>query len=157
MPPPGPPDTRDGLGAVKDHTGDPVVRFRRRHRRREAAELWHPVVDTQPTGTISVAWDQADTPAEAEIEAVGRAAAGRLVWLSLPTSSPWRHPIEMLWRQLRREVPPGELCASLDARLKAAPACVARDHQRTGRVRSIIGAHAAYLSWLYLASSIGNP
>ena len=39
-----------------------------------------------------------------EVEAVVRAAAGRLVLLYLPTYSPWLNPIEMLWRHFRREV-----------------------------------------------------
>ena len=56
------------------------------------------------TGTIDVAWDNADTHQDDEVEAVVRAAAGRLVLLYLPTSSPWLNPIEMLWRHFRREV-----------------------------------------------------
>lgn len=39
-----------------------------------------------------------------EVEAVVRAAAGRLVLLYLPTYSPWLNPIEMLWRHFRRKV-----------------------------------------------------
>jgi putative transposase len=49
----------------------------------------------------------------------------------------------MLWRQVRREVTHCELFASLDALLKAAHAFFDRYNQRTGRVLSIIGAHAA--------------
>jgi hypothetical protein len=41
------------------------------------------LVDKQPTGTIYVAWDHADTHADDEVEAVVRAAAGRLVLLYL--------------------------------------------------------------------------
>ena len=39
IPTPGQPYKRDGLGAVNDHTGETVVLFRRRKRRREVAEL----------------------------------------------------------------------------------------------------------------------
>jgi transposase len=143
IPTPGQPYKRYGLGAVNDHTGDTVVRFRRRNRRREVAELLQALVDQHRTGTIDVAWDHADTHADAEIEAVIRAAAGRVVLLYLPTYSPWLNPIAMLWRHFRREVTHGELLASLDALLKAAHAFFERDNQDTEGVLSIIGAQAA--------------
>jgi len=101
------------------------------------------LVDKHPTGTIYVAWDHADTQADDAVEAVVRAAAGRLVRLYLPTYSPWLNPIEMLWRHFRREVTPGELFVSLDALLKAAHAFFDRYKQDSERVFSIIGAHAA--------------
>jgi DDE superfamily endonuclease len=85
IPTPGQPYKRDGLGAVNDHTGETVVLFRRRKRRQEVAELLQSLVDTHPTGTIYVAWDNADTHADDDVEAVVRAAAGRLVRLYLPT------------------------------------------------------------------------
>ena len=141
--PPGQPYKRDGLGAVHDHTGETVVLFRRRKRRREVAELVQALVDKQPTGTIYAAWDNADTHADDEVEAVVRAAAGRLVLLYVPTSSPWLNPIEMRWRQFRREVTHGELFVSLDALVKAAHALCDRHHQCSERVLSIIGVHAA--------------
>ena len=81
IPTPGQPYKRDGLGAVNYHTGETVVLFRRRKRRQEVAELWQALVDTHPTGTIDVAWDNADTQADDDVEAVVRAAAGRLVRL----------------------------------------------------------------------------
>lgn len=115
------------------HTGETVGLCRRRKRRREVAELLQALVDKHPTGTISVAWDHADTHAEAAIDAVGRAAAGRLAVLYLPTYSPWLNPMARLWRHFRREVPHGELLASLDALLKAAYACFDRDNQDTAR------------------------
>ena len=90
-----------------------------------------------------MAWAKADTQADDAIEAVVRAAAGRVVLLYLPTSSPWLNPIEMWWRQFRREVTHGELFASLEALLKAAHAFFDRYNQSTERVLSIIGAHAA--------------
>jgi putative transposase len=65
--------------------------------------------------TISVAWENADTHGDHEVEAVVRAAAGRLVLLYVPTYSPWLTPIELLWRHFRREVTHGELFVSLDA------------------------------------------
>jgi putative transposase len=131
------------LGAVNYHTGETVVLFRRRTRRRAVAERLQALVDKQLTGTIYVAWDNADTHADAEIEAVVRAAAGRLVLLYLPTYSPWLNPIEMRWRHFRREVTHGELLASLDALLKAAHAFFDRYNQDTAGVLSIIGAYAA--------------
>jgi transposase len=119
------------------------VLFRRRKRRREVAELLQALVDKHPTETIYVAWDNADTHADDEVEAVVRAAAGRLVLLYLPTYSPWLNPIEMLWRHFRREVTHGELFVSLDALLKAAHAFFDRYNQSKERVLSISGAHAA--------------
>jgi transposase len=143
LPPPGQPNKRSGLGAVNYHTSETVVLFRRRKRRREVAELLQALVDKHPTGTIYVAWDNADTHAEDEIEAIVRAAAGPLVRLYLPTYSPWLNPIERLWRQFRREVTHCELLASLDALRKAAHAFFDRYNRHTARVLSIIGAHAA--------------
>jgi transposase len=143
IPTPGQPYKRYGLGAVNYHTGETVVLFRRRKRRQEVTELLQTLVDKHPTGTIYVAWDNADTHADNEVEAVVRAAARRLVLLYLPTYSPWLNPIEMLWRQFRREVTPCELFASLDALLKAAHAFFDRYNQSTACVLSIIGAQAA--------------
>jgi hypothetical protein len=60
-----------------------------------------------------------------------------------PTYSPWLNPLEMRWRQCRREVTHGALFVSLDALLKVAHACFDRYNQRTKRVLAIIGAHAA--------------
>ena len=134
IPTPGQPYKRYGLGAVNYHTGETMVLFRRRKRRKEVADMLQALVDHYPTGTISVAWDHADTHADDEVEAVVRAAAGRLVLLYLPTYSPWLNPIEMLWRQFRREVTHGELFASVDALLKAAHAFFDRDNQCTERV-----------------------
>jgi putative transposase len=85
LPTPGQPYKRYGLGAVNYQAGATVVLFRRRKRHKEVAELLQALVDTHPIGTIYVAWDNADTHADAEVEAVVRAAAGRLVLLYLPT------------------------------------------------------------------------
>ena len=85
---------RYGIGAVNYHTGETVVRFERRKRRQEIAKLLEALVAKHPTGTVYVAWDNADTHQDDEVEAVVRAAAGRLVLLYLPTYSPWLNPIE---------------------------------------------------------------
>jgi hypothetical protein len=77
-PPPGQPYKRDGLGAGNYPTGETVVLFRRRTRRREVAELLQALVDRHSTGTIYIAWDNADTHFDDDVEAVVRAAAGRL-------------------------------------------------------------------------------
>jgi hypothetical protein len=74
IPTPGQPYKRYGRGAVNDHTGETVVLFRRRKRRQEVAERLQALVDKHPTGTVSVAWDHADTHADNEVEAVVRAA-----------------------------------------------------------------------------------
>jgi DDE superfamily endonuclease len=128
MPIPGQPYKRYGLGAVNDYTGETVVLFRRRKRRREVAELWQALVDKHPTSTIYSDWENAGTHSEDEVKAIVRAAAGRLVLLSWPTYSPWLNPMEMLWRQFRREVTHGELFVSLDALVKAAHAFIDRYH-----------------------------
>jgi transposase len=131
------------LGAVNYHTGETVVWFRGRKRRREVAELLQAVVDKHPTGTIDIAWDNADTHDDDEVEAVVRAAAGRLVLLYLPTYSPWLNPIDMLWRQFRREVTHCELLVSVEALLRAAHDFFDRYNQCPQYVLSIIGSHAA--------------
>src|SRR5262245_8683434 len=143
IPTPGQPYKRYGLGAVNYHTGETVVLFRRRKRRKEVAELLQALVDKQPTGTIYVAWDNADTHEDDEVEAVVRGAAGRLVLLYLPTYSPWLNPIEMLWRHFRREVTHCELFETIDALLKAAQAFFDRYNLIPQTVRSILSAHAA--------------
>jgi transposase len=143
IPTPGQPTKRYGLGAVNYHTGETVVLFRRRKRRREVAELLQALVDKHPTGTIYIAWDNAGTHWDDEVETVIRGAAGRLVLLYLPTYSPWLNPIEMLWRQFRREVTHCELFATLTALLQAAQDFFDRYNRCPAHVLPIIGAHAA--------------
>lgn len=143
IPTPGQPTKRYGLGAVNYHTGETVVLFRRRKRRREVAELLQALVDKHPTGTIYIAWDNAGTHWDDEVETVIRGAAGRLVLLYLPTDSPWLNPIEMLWRQFRREATHCELFATLTALLQAAQDFFDRYNRCPAHVLSIIGAHAA--------------
>jgi transposase len=145
IPTPGQPRKHYGLGAVNYHTGETVVLTRRRKRRREVAELLEALLAKHPTGTVYVAWDNADTHADDEVEAVARGAAGRLVLLYLPTYSPWLNPIEMLWRHFRREVTHCELFASVQALLAATREFFDRHNRAPERVLSVIGAHPAVL------------
>lgn len=140
IPTPKQPEKRYGLGAVDYHTGETVVIFRRRKRRREVAELLEALLEKHPEETIYVAWDNSDTHEDDEVEAVVRAACGRLILLYLPTYAPWLNPIEMLWRHFRREVTHCELYVSLKALLQAAQAFFDRYNQMPQRVLSIIGA-----------------
>lgn len=140
---PGQPKKHYGIGAVNYHTGESVVLFRRRKRRREIAELLQSLLDKHPTGTIYVAWDNASTHEDDEVETVVRAAAGRLRLLYLPTYSPWLNPIEMLWRQFRREVTHCELFESVKALLGAARDFFERYNAEPSKVLSIIEAHPA--------------
>jgi putative transposase len=143
IPTPGQPTKRYGLGAVNYHSGETVVLFRTRKRRREVAELLQAILDKHPTGIIYVAWDNADTHEDDEVEAVVRSAAGRLVLLYLPTYSPWLNPIEMLWRHFRREVTHCELFESIKALVEAAQAFFARYNLSPERILSVIGVHPA--------------
>ena len=79
IPTPRQPYKRYGLGAVNYHTGETVVIFRRRKRRREVAELLEALLDRHPDETIYVAWDNSNTHQDDEVEAVIRAACGRLI------------------------------------------------------------------------------
>ena len=85
IPTPGQPDKYYGSGAGNYHTGGTVVQFQRRQRRQEIAQLLQARVQNHATGTIYVAWDSNCTHEDDEVEAVVRAAAGRLVLLYLPT------------------------------------------------------------------------
>ena len=142
IPTPGQPYKRYGLGAVNYHTGETVVLFKRRKRRREVAELLQALLDQHPTETVYVAWDNASTHEDDEVEAVVRGAAGQLVLLYLPTYSPWLNPIEMLWRHFRREVTHCELFQTMSALLQASREFFHRHNQDPGKVLSIIGSHA---------------
>ena len=137
---PGQPKKHYGIGAVNYHRGETVVLFRRRKRRREIAELLQALLDKHPDQTIYVAWDNASTHQDDEVEAVVRGAAGRLILLYLPTYSPWLNPIEMLWRHFRREVTHCELFESVEALLQAARDFFDRYNHLPQRVMSIIGA-----------------
>jgi transposase len=141
IPTPAQPTRRYGLGAVNWFTGKTVVITRPHKRRREVADLLEALLDKHRHQTVYVAWDNANTHEDDEIEAVLRGAAGRLVLLDLPTDSPWLNPIERLWRQFRREVTHCELFASIDALIQATKAFFDGYNQRPDGVRSIIGAH----------------
>jgi transposase len=143
IPTPGQPKTHYGLGAVNYHTGETVVIIRRRKRRKEVAELLQTLVDKQHTGTIYVAWDNANTHQDDEVEAVVRTAAGRVVLLYLPTYSPWLNPIEMLWRHFRREVTHCELFETVKVLIEASYNFFRRYNQSPDLVLSIIGAHSS--------------
>jgi transposase len=141
IPTPMQPTRRYGLGAVNWHTGETVVLTRRHKRRREVAELLEALLAKHRTETVYVAWDNASTHEDAEVEAVLRGAAGRLILLYLPTYSPWLNPIEMLWRHFRREVTHCELFDDIEALLEATRDFFDRTNRKPGGACSIIGAH----------------
>jgi transposase len=116
MPTPGQPAKHYGIGAVNYHSGETVGLFRRHKRRKEIAELLQALLEKHPEETVYVAWDKVTTHENADIEAVVRGAAGRLVLLYLPTYSPWLNLIEMLCRHFRREVTHCGLFESVDSR-----------------------------------------
>lgn len=142
IPTPRQPDKYYGIGGVNYHTGETLVLFRRRKRRQEIAELLQALLDKHPTGTIYVAWENADTHEDDEVEEVVWAAAGRLVLLYLPTYSPWLNPIEMLWRHFRREVTHCELFETKQALLAAAQDFFERYNQCPEKILSVIGSKA---------------
>ena len=146
IPTPAQPQRRYGIGAVNYQTGEAIVQFRRRKRRQEIAQLLEALLAKHPAGTIYVAWDNASTHEDDEVEDVVRAAAGRLVLLYLPTYSPWLNPIEMLWRHFRREVTHCELFESVKALLAAAADFFARYNQEPQKTLSIIGSNAAIVA-----------
>jgi transposase len=139
IPTPAQPKKRYGIGAVDYHTGQTVVLIRRRKRRREIAELLEALLEKHPRGKVYVAWDNAGTHEDEEVEAVLRGAAGRLILLYLPTYSPWLNPIEMLWRHFRREVTHCELFPTVKALIAATYAFFERYNRRPRDVLSIIG------------------
>jgi putative transposase len=141
IPTPGQPTKHYGIGAVNYYTGESEVIFRRHKRRREIAELLQRLLDKHRTGTVYVAWDNAGTHQDDEIEAVVRGAAGRLVLLYLPTYSPWLNPIERLWRQFRRDVTHCELFESVKALLAASRDFFDRCNQSPDKVLSIVQVH----------------
>jgi transposase len=140
---PGQQTTYYGIGAVNYYTGETVVQFQKHKRRQEIAQLLEALVEKHPTETIYVAWDNANTHEDEEVDAVVRAADGRLVLLYLPTYSPWLNPIEMVWRHFRREVTHCELFETMKALLAAAQDCFDRFNQRPHTILSVIGSHAA--------------
>jgi putative transposase len=142
IPTPGQPDRYYGIGAVNYHTGETVVHFEHRKRRKEIAALLKALLAKHPTGTVYVAWDNVGTHEDDEVEAVVRAAAGRLVLLYLPTYSPWLNPIEMLWRHFRREVTHCECFPTKQALLAAARDFFAHHNLQPQKILSVIGSKA---------------
>jgi transposase len=140
IPTPGQTKKHYGIGAVNYHTGETCVLVRRRKRRKEMAELLETLLDKHPDEVIYVAWDNANTHEDDEVEAVVRGAAGRLILLYLPTYSPWLNPIEMLWRLFRREVTHCELFESIKALIAATLAFFEACNRTPEKVRSVIGA-----------------
>ena len=137
---PGQPKKHYGIGAVNYHTGKTVVLIRRRKRRREIAELLQALLDRHPNEIVYVAWDNASSHQDDEIEAVVRGAAGQLVLLYLPTYSPWLNPIELLWRHFRREVTHCEIFENVKALINASYDFFYRYNCTPHLVLSIIGA-----------------
>lgn len=88
IPTPGQQATYYGIGAVNYYTGETVVQFQPHKRRQEIAQLLAALVEKHPTETIYVAWDNANTHEDEEVDAIVQAADGRLVLLYLPTYSP---------------------------------------------------------------------
>jgi len=140
IPTPGQTKKHYGIGAVNYHSGETVVLIRRRKRRQEIAELLEALLEKHPDETIYVAWDNANTHQDDEVEAVVRRAAGRLILLYLPTYGPWLNPIEMLWRYFRREVTHCELFESIKALIKATNDFFNQCNQQPHLVLSAIGA-----------------
>ncbi len=140
IPTPGQTKKHYGIGAVNYHSGETIVLVRRRKRRKEIAELLETLLEKHPDETVYVAWDNANTHQDDEVEAVVRGAAGRLVLLYLSTYSPWLNPIEMLWRLFRREVTHCELFESIKALIKATYEFFNRCNQHPGIVLSVVGA-----------------
>lgn len=140
IPTPGQPTKRYGIGAVNYHTGKTVVLVRRHKRRKEIAELLEALLEKHPKEKIYLAWDNANTHQDDEVEAVVRGAAGRLVLLYLPTYSPWLNPIEMLWRHFRREVTHCELFECIRKLVEASLEFFRRYNDRPEQLLSIIGA-----------------
>ena len=149
IPTPMQPTRRYGLGAVNWHTGETVVLTRQHKRRREIAEVLEALLAKHRAETVYVAWDNANTHEDAEVEAVLRGAAGRLILLYLPTYSPWLNPIEMLWRHFRREVTHCELFDNIEAMLE--PRRRALHHRRT--LHMISDDVLSGLSWKFVGRS----
>lgn len=131
---------RYGIGGINYHTGETVVIVRRRKRRSEIAEFLELLLEKHAHETVYVAWDNASTHEDDEVEAVVRGAAGRLILMYLPTYSPWLNPIEMLWRHFRREVTHCELFESVKALVEATSDFFNRYNQTPEKLLSVIGA-----------------
>ncbi|MGN6757554.1 MAG: hypothetical protein ACTHMJ_14315 [Thermomicrobiales bacterium] len=74
IPTPAQPPYRYGIGAVNDHTGETVVQFHCHKQRPALARLLGALLAKHPTGTVYVAWDNASTREDDEVEG---SSAGR--------------------------------------------------------------------------------
>jgi transposase len=137
---PGQTNKHYGIGAVNYHTGETVVLVRKRKRRKEIAELLEALLEKHPLKTVYVAWDNANTHQDDEVEVVLRNACDRLVLLYLPTYSPWLNPIEMLWRHFRREVTHCELFENIKALIQETCHFFEHCNEKPENILSIIGA-----------------
>ncbi len=130
-----------GIGAVNYHTGETVMITRDHKCRSDVAVLLRTLLAHHETGTIYLTWDNATTHFGGEVDQVLKEANGRLVFLYLPTYSPWLNPIEMLWRSMRYNVTHCELFVTIDDLKAAFLDYFATTPKET--VRSIIGSKAA--------------
>ena len=142
IPTPGQPIKHYGIGAVNYHTGETLVIFKKRKRRKEMAEFLNLLLQRHPSERIYLVWDNVYTHKDYEIEEIVRAEAGRLVLLYLPTYSPWLNPVEMLWRYFRREVTHCELFVSVKKLLEASKIFFERYNLMPKKILSIIGSNA---------------
>lgn len=139
IPTPGVATRRYGIGAVNWHTGHTVVMVRQHKRRMECAELLEELLRHHPDKHVYVVWDNCATHSRGDIDKVVNRANGRLSLLYLPTYSPWLNPIEMLWRNWRREVTHCELFETIDALVDATYDFFDRCNRSLHKVLSIIG------------------
>jgi len=129
-----------GLIAVNSHSGETVVIIRRNKRRKEVAELLRALLDKHPKETIFVAWDNAITHQDNEVEAVPRGVTGRLVLPYLPAYNLCCNPIEMIWCHFRREVTHCELFTTVKELFDAPFDFFKRFNEIPEKTLSIIGA-----------------
>jgi hypothetical protein len=85
IPTPAQPTRLYGIGAVTYQSGENFVLVKPLKCRQEIAEFPQALVDKHPMRTIYIAWDNATTYEDDEVEVVVRGAAGHLVLLYLPT------------------------------------------------------------------------
>ena len=103
-----------GIGAVNYHTGETVMITREHKRKVDVAVFLRALLARHDTGIIYLAWDNCYTHFGGDIDTILKEANGRLVFLYLPTYSPWLNPIEMLWRSMRYNVTHCELFITID-------------------------------------------
>jgi putative transposase len=143
IPTPGQPDKYYGIGAVNYHTGESVVLFQRRKRRKEIAQLLEALMEKHPTGTIYVAWDNANTRRRMMRWKRWCERRQGVSFCSIcPRTAAFINPIEMLWRHFRREVTHCEFFETKQALLSAAQQCIDRFNQCPQKILSVIGSNA---------------